>query len=177
MEKNDWGKVITIAHNLRGTPTQNIILDYHLALLMQNKTRAKDFMHSININSPRPVLPIITADMSGRSLLYKTGGINDCYRWCMEDIVEYQMRISSLQYMVRCAILNKEYELAQKYNTLISKTLFYKGWARKYQAYIDNPQLAEQDEEMKTIRYMSTHEKLVPGQFEKSKVEAWKGRN
>ena len=104
-------------------------------------------------------MPIVAIHMSGRPFLYQTGEINDCYHWCMEDLIEYGMRISYLQYMVKCAILNKEYNLARKYNTLISETLFYKDWARKYQTYIDRPRLAGNDEEMKAILHLAVQEK------------------
>ncbi len=159
MEENDWQKVTTIAGNLRDKPTQSIILNYHLALLMQGQKDRRNFNLNdmVNPNSIRPEIIMITIHMNGQPFLYKTGELNDCYRWCMEDLVGYGMRISYLKYMVKCAIMNEEYELARKYNALISKTLFYKDWARKYQGYIDQPDLVKEDEEMRAIRYVAAH--------------------
>jgi hypothetical protein len=159
MENNDWPKVITLTREMNDQPTRNIVLNYQMALFMQGQPADKNFSLS-NTKRPnciRPVQPVLI-QMSGRPLLYRTGRINDCYRWCMEDMVEYGMKTEYLKYMVKCAILNGEYALAQKYNSIISKTLFHKDWARKYQAYIDNPKLAEDDPEMKAIRYFEAHE-------------------
>ena len=96
--------------------------------------------------------------MSGRPLFYFTGHINECYRWSMEYMVEYGKRVSNLKYMVKCAIVNQEYALAQKYNSLLSQTLFHKDWARKYQAFIDQPELTESDNEIQAIRRLLAQE-------------------
>lgn len=152
IENNDWKRVTSIARNLRGTPTRNIVLNNNLALFKQgiDEAYAMNIEKTASPNSIRTtmLLPL----MNSRTLFYQYGIINDSYRWCMEDMVEYGKRTSTLKYMVKCAILNGEYELAQKYNSLLSETLFYSKWAQKYQTYIENPSLLEQDEELNAIR-------------------------
>ena len=70
----------------------------------------------------------------------------------MEGTVELGLRVTCLKYMVKCALLNQEYALAQKYNTVLSQTMFHHKWAEKYQRYIDDPRLMKEDKEMNAIR-------------------------
>ena len=157
MERNNFREVAYYADRFPGTPTRNIVLNNNFALLAmgQPENRSLNLNNIVMPKCVRPSMPIII-HMSGRPLLYLTGQINDCYHWCMEDMVEYGMKVSSLKYMVKCAIVNQEYALAQKYNTVLSKTLFYRKWAAKYQAFIDNPGLTENDSEIQAIRRLSS---------------------
>ncbi|HEX2936335.1 MAG TPA: DUF6057 family protein [Bacteroidales bacterium] len=153
MERNNFREVAYYADQVKGVPTRNIVLNNNLARLAigMPENRALNISNTVKPNCVRPSMPIIL-HMSGRPLFYLTGQINDCYHWCMEDMVEYGMKSSYLKYMVKSAIVNREYELARKYNTVLSETLFYRKWAKKYQAYIDDPSLTENDSEIKAIR-------------------------
>lgn len=69
----------------------------------------------------------------------------------MELSVEYGWRVSCLKYMVKCALLQGEYALANKYNNLLMKTAFHKDWAKKYQTYIDHPERMKENQEFTQI--------------------------
>lgn len=164
IEMNDWEKVIEIGNNIKTDPTRLIIMNYNLALYKRGK--AGDKMFHINHNSVQPQSSrtnLILMHMGAKHIYFQYGKINFCYRWCMEDMVEYGMSVSRLKYMVKCAILNQEYALAQKYNNILKKTLFYKKWANRYQKYIDNPQLAEQDIEFKAIQPLMAYDNQLDG--------------
>ncbi|MDE6120959.1 MAG: hypothetical protein K2F63_04140, partial [Muribaculaceae bacterium] len=87
----------------------------------------------------------------------------DCYRWCMEDMVEYGPKVEYLKYMSRCAILNGEYPLARRYLRMLSRTLYHKDWARKYMAMTYDPALAEKDPELAYVRKLNAFNNHIGG--------------
>lgn len=164
IENNDWGKVVSIGDKIKGDPTRLIIMNNNLALCKMG--RAGDQMFSMSNNSMLPVSrrpTLLMMHMGARSVYYQYGKINFCYRWCMEDMVEYGMRVNLLKYMVKCSILNGEFALAQKYNNVLNKTLFHKQWAAKYQKYIDNHELIAEDREFKAIKPLMAYEDVLDG--------------
>lgn len=89
----------------------------------------------------------------GKQIYYNYGKINFCYRWCLEDGVEYGWRIDFLKYLLKCSILNGEMEAAQKYADVLKTTKYYAPYAEKYEQYIKNPKLVNADPEFKVIRH------------------------
>ncbi len=153
VDKGDWRKVTVIAGNMRGTPTRDVVLNNNLAIFKLGYNPGKGVMDINSVVPTRSVRPgMALMMMSGRSLFYNYGKINESYRWCMEGTVELGLRVTCLKYMVKCALLNQEYALAQKYNTVLSQTMFHHKWAEKYQRYIDDPRLMKEDKEMNAIR-------------------------
>jgi hypothetical protein len=69
----------------------------------------------------------------------------------MEDGVEYGWTTGILKLMAKCSLLNKEPQAAQKFLNLLGKTDFNKEWARKYNAYVQKPQLIAGDKELRPI--------------------------
>jgi hypothetical protein len=53
--------------------------------------------------------------------------------------------------MVKCSLLNGETMAAQRYLSLLKKTLFHRQWAQRYQAYVRQPRLMINDAEFKAI--------------------------
>ena len=160
IERHDWEKVNTIGQNLHGKPTKNIILSYYLASFLTMHVAEKDSIQNRD-NSVKPncvrETTLIKIQMGGISFYYYTGEINKCYHWCMENMVEHGMQVSYLKYMVKCAIVNEEYDLARKYNSILLRSMFHKNWARSYQILIDNPKLTKNDSEISTLRAMSAN--------------------
>ncbi|WP_068701554.1 DUF6057 family protein [Paludibacter jiangxiensis] len=153
VDKGNWQKVTVIAGNMRGTPTRNVVLNNNLAIFKLGYNAGKGVMDINNVvptPSVRPGMALLL--MSGRSLFYNYGKINESYRWSMEGTVEFGLRVTYLKYMVKCALLNQEYALARKYNNVLSQTMFHRKWAEKYQRYIDDPRLVKEDKEMNAIR-------------------------
>jgi hypothetical protein len=85
-------------------------------------------------------------------MLYLQYGIpNYCYRWCMEDGVEYGWTVERLKLMTKCSLLNGELVAAQRFINALKKTDFHRKWALKYEEYIHRPNLIGQDPELKPI--------------------------
>lgn len=82
---------------------------------------------------------------------YHLGKINSSYRNAMEFTVAFGERVFYMKYMVRAALCNGEYELAEKYNNRLMGTLFHRYWAEHYKKYIDNPELMKESAEFNSI--------------------------
>ena len=111
--------------------------------------------------SPYPFLALRLS--SARSLNYLFGRLNDCYRWCMEDMVEYGYKTEYLRYMSKCALMNGEYNLARRYLRMISGSMFHSGEAEKYLRYADNPELIGNDPEMASIKPLTAYDSQLGG--------------
>ena len=82
---------------------------------------------------------------------YHLGKINSAYRNAMEFTVAFGERVYYMKYMVRTALCNGEFELAERYNNRLMGTLFHRYWAEHYKRYIDNPELMKESAEFNSI--------------------------
>ena len=153
VENLDWEGVLTAYRDLDDSvePTRMMWLFKNLALFRMG--RQGDEMYRYRDGAARSNAPfeVHMVQVGAKAIYYNMGQINFCYRWCLEDGVEYGWRIEELTYCLRCALLNGEYQLAQKYADLLRNTKYYKQYANKYQRYIDNHSLIRSDAEMKPI--------------------------
>lgn len=98
----------------------------------------------------------------GKMVYLSYGQANYCYRWCMEDGVEFGWRIEDLVLMLKCSLLNGEDAAARKYVDLLRKTWFYKEIADHYAIYIHHPERVKRDPELALIkRLMGTDNRLT----------------
>lgn len=161
---NDWQEAVDCARTQKDEPTRLVVLNTDLALYKLGQAGDRMFQFKIN-GVPYKIIrtaPVMRST-GAKALYFQYGKINYCYRWCMEDKVEYGMKVEYLKYMVKCALLNEEYALAQKYNSTLAQTLFHKDWAVKYQRYIDDPQLMAEDAEFKAIKPLMAYENVLEG--------------
>ena len=87
----------------------------------------------------------------GKRLYLEYGIPNYCYRWCMEDGVEYGWTIERLKLMTLCSLINSEFVAAQHYINLLKKTDFHRSWARHYQDMLYRPSVIAGDPALKPI--------------------------
>ena len=151
MERLEWRKALDIAKAQKQTPTRLIVLNKNLALLKLGKAGDEMFRYLDGGEPPKSPLQIRLMQVGGKMLYYHYGRMNFCYRWCLEDAVEYGWKVDYLKYMVRTSLISGEPELAKKYIRTLKKTIFYRGWAERYEKIADNPELIVKDREMATI--------------------------
>lgn len=151
MERLEWRKALDVAKAQKQTPTRLIVLNRNLSLLKLG--RAGDEMyHYLDGGEPaKSPFEIRLMQVGGKMLYYHYARMNFCYRWCLEDAVEYGWKVDYLKYMVKTSLISGEYDLAQKYINTLKKTLFYRGWAEEYQKFVDNPKLIAKDREFAGI--------------------------
>jgi len=126
-----WDKVLAEAQKA-GHPTNLMVVYKNIALL--HTGRLTDMFH-INNCGTQPnsgdSLSVSIAHQDGAMVYYQFGQLNYAYRWAMENAVEYGLKAKTLKMYVRCAIMNKEFDLAAKYLTLLHKTTFHRNWAHQ----------------------------------------------
>lgn len=163
MERLEWRKALDIAKAQKQTPTRLIVLNKNLALLKLGKAGDEMFHYLDGGEAPKSPLQIRLMQVGGKMLYYHYARMNFCYRWCLEDAVEYGWKIDYLKYMVRTSLISGEPALAQKYINTLKKTLFYRDWAKKYEKMVENPSLMAKDREMASILPLYQYEDQLDG--------------
>ena len=163
MERLEWRKALDVAKKQKQTPTRLIVLNKNLALLKLGRAGDEMFHYLDGGEVPKSALQIRLMQVGGKMLYYHYGRMNFCYRWCLEDAVEYGWKVDYLKYMVRASLISGEPELAKKYIGSLKKTLFYRGWAEKYEKMADNPELMAKDQEMAAILPLYQYEDQLDG--------------
>ena len=163
MERLEWRKALDVAKAQKQTPTRLIVLNRNLSLLKLGKAGDEMFHYLDGGEEQKSPLQIRLMQVGGKMLYYHYGRMNFCYRWCLEDAVEYGWKIDYLKYMVRTSLISGEPELAKKYIRTLKKTLFYRGWAEKYERMADNPSLITKDREMASILPLYQYEDQLDG--------------
>ena len=88
----------------------------------------------------------------GCAIYYNYGQANYCYRWCLEDGVEYGWRAEYLKHMTRCALVNGETEVAKKYIRLLKHTRFHREWAEAQEQYANHPETMKDDKDYAIVK-------------------------
>ena len=162
-EERNWQAVLD-ATVTDYEPTRAMVLLRNLALFKMGMAGDKIFTYpdgSKEYNIPRTaqVLRLVGA----RILYFNYGKLNFCYRWCMEDKVEYGLSAEHLIYMTRCSLLNGEWELAEKYIRTLKSTLFYGDLASHYESMLRRPDKVAADPEFKDIIPLMAYNNLLDG--------------
>ena len=163
MERLEWRKVLDIAKSQEQTPTRLMVLNRNLALLKLGKAGDEMFHYLDGGEAPKSPFEIRLMQVGGKMLYYHYARMNFCYRWCLEDAVEYGWKVDYLKYMVKASIVSGEYPLAMKYINTLKKTLFYKEWAKKYEKMIQSPELIAKDREFAGILPLYQFEDQLDG--------------
>lgn len=77
-------------------------------------------------------------------LFFYASYINTSYFWSMEFLTTIGYSHERLKKMTLCALLNEEYNLANKYIQQLKHTMFQSEWAEEYEKYVDNIDLLYQ---------------------------------
>ena len=149
IEKGQWDKVLQTAKGVKGEPTRLICMMRNLALYEKGVKTAMGYPDG----AKRPAAPftVHTIHTAGKLLYLQYGIPNYCYRWCMEDGVEYGWSVEKLKLMTMCSLLNGEFVAAQRYVNLLKKTDFHKQWAKHMEACIQDPTLIGRSPELRHI--------------------------
>ena len=83
---------------------------------------------------------------------YYGGFIESAMHSSMEQMVMTGPTIRLLKLMTKCALMRSEWELAEKYLTLLHRVPFEGAFCKKYSALLRQPELVNADKEMAMIR-------------------------
>lgn len=164
LEQGDYERVFDIARTAETPPTRIQVMLTREALWQTGQAGDKMFAYpdgDTPCNSPRQFQYMRL--LCGRLFYYLEGKVNYAYRWCMEDMVEYGRRPDYLCYMTKCALVNGEWKLADKYLDALDHTLWYKDFATKYRPYVTDHSLVAKDKEMTTIKPLLRYNDVLDG--------------
>lgn len=156
MWEEDWQSVVDYAKET-DEPTRQIIMNKNLALLKLGRTGNWSF--SAFDGGIEPVAPFAVhmTHTDGSNVYFHYGKFNFCYRWCMENSVEYGWRPEYLKNAARSMLLNGDYRLAERYVRILKNTMFHDEWAEELEKYIENPELIENSKEFKSVLSMYSY--------------------
>ena len=110
------------------------------------------------------VTPLPTGEV-----LYHLGMINDAQRFAfeaMEAIPNFRKSGRCLKRLAETNLINGQYEVAAKYLRILSKTLFYKDWAKNTMTYLYNEEKIDAHPEWGRLRQMRYTENFLSGSHE-----------
>ena len=142
VEELDWERVLTIARDGSSDvkPTRQMVLYKNLALFRLGRAGNEMFTYPEGATPQNAPWKVRITQVGGKLIYYHYGKENFCYRWCMEDGVEFGWKAETLKFMARTSLLNHEWTVARKYLDLLKKTTFHRQWAERYEKLLDTPE-------------------------------------
>ncbi len=142
IEELDWERALTYARDGSSSsvkPTRQIVMYKNLAIFRLGRAGNEMFNYPEGATEQNAPWKVRMTQIGAKLIYYHYGKENFCYRWCMEDGVEFGWKAETLKFMARTSMLNKEWTVARKYLNLLKKTTFHRTWAERYEKYLDNP--------------------------------------
>lgn len=138
-DNNKAGDIIDRYEKRFFQPTRTMVMYRDLALLKLNRALDEAFSmkDGSRLQNSRSQIPM--ALQAGKQFYLHYGLVNMCYRWCFEDAVENGWNYSTLKYITMHAVIMQDGNLADKFTDKLSKTLFYRKWAKAQQALGSDP--------------------------------------
>lgn len=153
-QEEQWEDILSEFRNSDEECSRMMWMMKNLALFRLGRAGNELYYYKNGDKAPDAPFPVRMAQAGGKIVYYNYGQLNFCYRWCLEDGVEYGWRVEYLKYMLRCSLLNGELTVAQKYIDILKQTKFHKEWAEKYEPYVKKPSLISKDSGMGPITHL-----------------------
>ncbi len=154
MEQEDWQGILAEAANPKDEPTRAIVMMRNLALFRLGRQGDEQYHYLTGAKQSDSPFYVHMTQVVGRSIYYQYGMANYCYRWCLEDGVEYGWRAEYLKYMTRCAIVNGEWRVARKYLNLLRHTRYHRLWAEQQLPLLGHADRVAQDKGYGPVTHM-----------------------
>lgn len=158
LEDEDWEEILSVAKDVDEEPTRAMVAMKNLALFRVG--RIGDEMYFYRIGSKKSATPIVVRMMQvvGKQLYFHYGLVNYCFRWCMEDGVEFGNCAEFIKYMAKCSLMNEEWKLARKYLDILKNTKYHKEWAERQEKYLYNKKEMLKDKTYETVSRLMGYE-------------------
>ncbi len=163
IDQTDWEGVLQEAALQNDEPTRAIVMMRNLALARLGRQGEAMYAYQNGSKAYNAPFGMRLMLVSGTLIYYQYGMLNYCNRLCTELGVEFGWRAEHFQYMVKCALLSGEKEVAKKYINVLKNTMFFDDWAAKAENLLNNPKLIAQDREMEPITHMLHYSDRLTG--------------
>ena len=158
-EENNWQEVLKEARQCPESPTRQMVLLKHIALMNIGDLGNQMFRYDNTSKLPhkRDKLEINLVYIAAPIIYYSHGKLNFATRWAIENGVEFGFKVSDLKTLIKCALVSGEFNAAKKYINLLSQTTFHKDEAKRLEEYCRDPQLIDKSPEFKVVKELYTH--------------------
>lgn len=157
--KSRWEDVLKIMLEPNPIPpTRFMVMMKNLALFRLGRAGDEMFRYPEGSTIQNAPWQIRMSHVGGTLIYYHYAKENFCYRWCMENAVEFGWRVEHLVYMVKSRLITGDWEVARKYLNLLKKTKYYHEWAEHYETYLHDAKKVEADPEMNPLVQMQLNE-------------------
>ncbi len=153
MWNEDWERVAELG-KATDSPTRLIVINRNIALLHLRRAGEEMFSYPDGSTSPKSTMNVRLVQTGGKMIYYQYGRFNFCYRWCVENAVEYGWKVEYLKHAIRSLIGSGQYKTARRYVDILKLTLFHSSWAEYYEKILDNPKLVDKTPELIFPRQM-----------------------
>ena len=158
VEHQDWEGVLTGADQHTTEPTRCIVMLRNLALARLGREGDEMYRYWWGAKSPTATIPVRMTQVGAKMIYYNYGQVNYCYRWCLEDGVEYGWRAEFLKYLTRCALVNGEHQVARKYIHILKQTRYHRSWAEEQERFVGHMAALKSDVAYEPIFHMMNYE-------------------
>lgn len=166
-----WDRVISMAD--KKTPMNPISVScLNLALAKQDLLGER--MFNYYQNGVEGLIPAFKRDftlpMIVGEIYYHLGMINTAQRYAfeaMEALPDYQKSVRAIMRLSETNLINGNYKVAEKYLHLLQTTFYYRHWATKALATMQDENLIEQHSEWGLLRQYRTKEDFLFSENEK----------
>lgn len=157
MNEGKMGDQMFKFNNFGSSPyVSDTLYDYRTKLGADGKT-ARVLDDNKNEILDTLCLRVHMVQTAGSLIYYNHAKTNFASRWCIENSVEFGYTFNDTKILVRCALVNGEWEVAKKYLDILKKSIYYKDWAEKYEPIIKNPKLITKYQEFQNILELYNH--------------------
>jgi len=148
-----------------GWCTRQMVLAKNIALMNRGDIGNSFFKYDNHGEPPYVTdsLKVHLVQTCGPQVYYNYGKSNFACRWAIENGVEYGFDVDELKMLVRTAMMNGEKVVAQKYIDILSNTMFYKDWAQKWQAMLNDDELYHRSVEYHNIQPLMCYDNALDG--------------
>lgn len=155
LDSHDWKNLYSVTSKVKN-PTSTIIAYQEIATVIREKM-IKDAFNIEPIYHGYNTDHFVTPHFVHYSdLAYYSGLPNVALFYAMETKQLSGMDFGVLKTMQEVAMLNKEYDLARKYQDILASSSVYKDYAERWRGYISNP-----EKMYKELTYLPMIERLI----------------
>ncbi len=166
----NWDAVIERAHQEEQEPTRLMVMLKNLALFRQGRVGDEMFRFPDGGAKPNAKFDERMLQVGGKQIYMNYAKLNFCYRWCLEDAVEYGMKVEYIKYMIQCSILSGDNNLARRYIRTLKKTLFHAKWAEEQEKFLNDPSLIRKNPLYRDITKLLVYEDYLDGDMSLAEI-------
>ena len=147
-------------------PSANILTIYLNNIALCETGQLNDLLFSFRQSADAGTLFLkwdISIEISRRGgyFYYTIGMINDAHRWAYENMVTRGLTPEGLKLIIKSEIINSNYKTAEKYITILKKTLFYRHEAMELEKLLYNDQGVDSHPDLGEKRRIKIHTDFI----------------